>query len=354
MKIINRYIVATLIKSTLVVLIVLLGMDIFIQFLNEMDDIGQGNYTVLAALSVAMLRMPQSAYQFFPMAGLIGSLMGLGTLASNSELIVMRSAGIATSKIISYVILAAVLIMGIVTILGEGIAPYSLALADQRKALAISEGQAISTNQGAWIRYQNNFIHVDRVLSHTHLQGIRWYTLKGQQIVTIGVAGAAVYNNQRWQLSDVNETIFNGMQQTQAINKKHMLWDMQLNPKVLKLASNSPDEMSLLQLSRYIHYRQQNNLQASQYDLNFWQRLLQPAATLVMIFLAVPFIFGPLRSVPMGLRILAGIGMGLLFYFSNQLFGPFSMVYQLPPFLAAIIPIIVFATIGFLLMWRAK
>ena len=73
-----------------------------------------------------------------------------------------------------------------------------------------------------------------------------------------------------------------------------------------------------------------------------------------MIFLGIPFIFGPLRSVSMGLRMMTGIAAGFCFYFSNQLFGPFSIVYQLPAFLAAAIPLIIVACLSYYLIHRVR
>ncbi len=355
MKILRRYIGRNIISSILVVLVVLIGMDLFIQFLNELDDIGQGNYTLASAFLVAFLRIPQSVYEFFPMAGLIGSLLGLGNLASNSELIVMRSAGVSSSQIAKSVMMAAVIIMVIVTFLGEVIAPNALRIAELRKAFDISGGQTMQTLQGAWLRDGNTFIYVNRVLPHNNLRDIKWYTLGDHdQLAYAGVAKSATFRNDQWVLQDASRTQFLGMQQTKSSHFDKLNWHVKLNPKVLTLASISPDEMSLNQLYKYIRYRQQNRLQASQYSLAFWQRVLAPIATLVMIFLAIPFIFGPLRTVTMGLRIVAGVGAGLVFYFANQLFGPFSMVYQMPPLWAALIPILFFALIGVFLMIKTK
>jgi len=89
-------------------------------------------------------------------------------------------------------------------------------------------------------------------------------------------------------------------------------------------------------------------------EFDFWQRLFQPLATLVMICLAVPFIFGPLRTGTMGLRILSGVIVGFGFYILNQFFGPFSMVYQFPPLLAAGLPTLLFATLGVGLLWSSR
>ncbi|MBX9705493.1 MAG: LptF/LptG family permease, partial [Gammaproteobacteria bacterium] len=111
-------------------------------------------------------------------------------------------------------------------------------------------------------------------------------------------------------------------------------------------------QLSLLRLQEQSKYNKQNGLDSSTYTLAFWLRVLQPLATLVMVFLAIPFIFGPLRSSTMGLRILSGVMAGLAFYIINRFFGPFTVVYQIPPIVAAVTPILLFALLACILIRR--
>ncbi len=90
------------------------------------------------------------------------------------------------------------------------------------------------------------------------------------------------------------------------------------------------------------------------YQLSYWQRVLQPLASLVMMFLAIPFVFGPLRSVTTSLRLLMGIIVGFAFYITNQLFPPLSQVLNFPPYLAAVLPILIFAGFGVFLLRRIR
>jgi lipopolysaccharide export system permease protein len=122
-----------------------------------------------------------------------------------------------------------------------------------------------------------------------------------------------------------------------------------IDPRLLRISLNTPDEMTLTQLSDYINYQKHNHLVPTVYQLSFWQRVLQPVASLVMMFLAVPFVFGSLRSMTTSLRLLAGIIVGFAFYLCNQLFPPLSQVLHFPPYLAAMLPLLVFTVIGMVL-----
>ena len=89
---------------------------------------------------------------------------------------------------------------------------------------------------------------------------------------------------------------------------------------------------------------------SNKYSLEFWERILQPLSTIIVMLLSVPIIFGPLRNSSLGARSLIGVSIGFLFYFMGKLVGPISIVWQFPPFLAVSIPIIIFtAMAGYML-----
>lgn len=125
-------------------------------------------------------------------------------------------------------------------------------------------------------------------------------------------------------------------------------------PLVLKVTTNDPDEMSLKELGRYLRLQKQNHQRTFQYELAYWQRIIQPLATIVMMLLAIPFIFGPLRSSTMGSKILIGAVIGFGFHLLNRLFGSLSQVMQWPIPLLAIGPTVICALFGYYLMRRAK
>ena len=90
----------------------------------------------------------------------------------------------------------------------------------------------------------------------------------------------------------------------------------------------------------------------SRYELAFWRKVTQPISIAVMMLMALSFIFGPLRSVTMGARILSGVIAGFTFYISSEFFGPVSLVYQIPPVFGAVAPSIVFFGIAVMLLRR--
>lgn len=342
MKLIPKYITTTIITSILLVLLILMGLEILISFIGQLGRIGKGNYGLIQAVFFVLLDMPYQLYNFFPMASLIGSLLGLGVLANQSELIVMQAAGFSKGQITKTVLKASLIMVIIAMILGEVIAPYTENIANLEQAMALSGGQALATDHGMWIRQQNEFIHVGMIANSKKLLNVTTYDFNKQhQLIETNFSNSAVFIKNHWQLNDIKQTkIFADRISSKIISKK--VWDIQVNPSLLTVSNVMPENMSLIKLADYINYLKSNGLEANQYEMNFWKRIFQPLATAIMIFLAIPFVFGSLRSVTMGVRILTGVTIGFLFYILNQFFAPISLLYQVPPLLGASLPTLLF------------
>ena len=129
-------------------------------------------------------------------------------------------------------------------------------------------------------------------------------------------------------------------------------WDSTLTPDKLGIVSVKPEALSIRGLNDYITYRINNEQDTSRYELALWRKLLQPVTVCVMLLMALSFIFGPLRSVTMGARIIMGVLTGFGFFITNEVFGPLSLVYNIPPALGALLPSLLFAGIATVLLSR--
>jgi lipopolysaccharide export system permease protein len=353
--IIHRYIAKTILTATFFVVAVVTGLAFFIGLLGELKDIGVGDYGFMQAVIHTFLRLPYSIYQFFPMLVLVGGLMGLGMLAANRELIVMRAAGISIFKVMLAVVSAALILIVSATLVGEFIAPHANFLADKRKDSAENFGQAVATASGVWIHEGNNFLHIEKVNGLEHLEGVTRYEFNaGHRLLSAYYAKFVDYaSHGQWSLRQVVKTSFSN-DKTSSQKLETGSWNLALNPNLLNVGLIAPEEMTLYSLAKYSKHLVDNKLQATNFQFEFWKRVFQPLTTLVMILLAIPFVFGAPRSVTMGWRILSGVMVGFVFYIFNALLGQFSVVFQVSPFVAALLPTLLFALAGYILLMRIR
>lgn len=354
MTIIQRYIAKHVMLSTALVFFVVLILSFIINLLGELRDIGTGDYGFLQAIVHVIFMQPHTLYQLFPMLILLGGVLGLGILASNHELIVMRASGLSVKRIMGAVIVAALLLIVLATLAGEFIAPHANFLAEQRKSSAETNGQAVATASGVWIHEGNNFLHIEHVLDRDRLEGVTRYEFDNKhQLLASYYAQSVNFLNHQWVLHDLVKTTID---KDKAVSQQFpvAIWNLKVTPNYLTVGLIEPEAMTLRKLADYSLYLRRNHSQSSSYQLEFWKRVFQPLTTLVMILLAIPFVFTAPRSMSTGKRILFAIFIGFIFYIINAFMGQLSIVFQFPPIIAAFIPTLLFAAVGYVLMLRVR
>ncbi len=355
MNILDRYIGKQIIVAILVVLVALLGVDVFFYLVNELRYIGKGDYKFSTAIIFIILTIPRKIYIIFPWAALLGSLLALGSLAKNSELVAMRAAAISVPRIAWSALKAGLWLTLAMFICGEVISPTTESWAQRRKTLALSRGQAIQTQFGTWVRHGDQFIHVGVVKQNDQLQDVTRYAFNKQlQLQSVSHADSAIKQKTGWLIQDLHGTKFSA-DKTEIINTEQAQIPELLDTEILHASAvKHLERLTLRNLWRVIKGRVAQELNATEYERAFWLKISQPFAALVMVFLAVPFAFGPLRSASVGLKILVGVLVGFAFHTLNSIFGPLTAVIGLSPMLAAMIPSLVFSGFGYWMVSRVR
>ncbi len=354
MRLLDFYIAKAIVNATLLVLCVLGAVEILFGFIAELSQIGIANYGFFHALIYVFLHIPSNLYQLFPMAGFLGSLIGLGRLASSSELIVMRSVGISMIKIIGVVIETAIIMIIIMGFIGEYCAPKLLLIADTYKNAALKHSTGLRSLGGVWLRDKSAFIHINRIISQNEIKDISRFEFNAQHQLQISAyAPLGKYINGRWVLFNVRQSVFDYSRVQQHIVPQQPI-NIIFNPLELLQGNKAVYQQSILELAHTIKFKRAAGLNTTNFVFTYWQRLIMPVTIIVMICLGVPFIFGSLRTSSMGFRVLMGVVIGFIFYMLNQFFGPFAIVYNFPPVYAAIMPTVIFGIVCVTLLSFSK
>ncbi|MEL0169239.1 MAG: LPS export ABC transporter permease LptG [Pseudomonadaceae bacterium] len=352
MRRLDRHIGSSVLFSILVVLAVILGLDLLFSYINELDDL-KGGYGAAQALSYTLLSVPRRIHDLLPLAALVGCLVGLGTLASNSELTVMRSAGVSIARITGAVMKPLLVLMVLGVLIGEYVAPYSENMAASRKAIAVGSNEALKS-KGLWHREGNDFLHINAVQPNGVLYGVTRYRFDDQRhLLEASFASRASVQEDDWLMEDVRSTQFAESGESSVTVNLQERWNIHLSPELLKVVVLDADALPLTGIWQYQKYLANQGLDNHPYWLAFWKKLFQPLATAALVFVAVSFVFGPLRSVTMGQRLFTGVLVGFVFQIGQDLLGPSSLVFGFSPLIAVLLPIGVLIVLGAYLLRRA-
>jgi len=350
MGLLQRYIAKTILSSTFMVLLVLLGLYTFMDFINELDDLGRGKYQLMDIFTYMALSMPKRIYELLPIAALLGSVLGLGSLASQSELVAMRAAGVSIQKINKAVMIVALCLMFVAVFMGEVLRPITEQRAREVQSMAQTGTVGSRSEHGFWTRDGLHFNHIQRILPDGRFSGISIYEFDiDNRLRIVTKAKEAEYDEDSWTLTDVIQSTLDE-KGVKVRSVEHARWKSQLNPGMVNVVVVPPEFLPVWGLLEYITYLKANHQAVEQYQMAFWMKVMMPLSSAVMVFLAVPFVFGPLRSAPIGGRILAGALVGIGFHLFNQSFQHIGLVFGVMPWLSAAIPTVSFAVLGWYFM----
>jgi lipopolysaccharide export system permease protein len=268
-------------------------------------------------------------------------------LANNSELVAMRAAGVSLARIIASVLKAGVLAMLVVLIIGEAIAPNTEQYAERMRASKMSQQITLKSRYGFWARDGSSFVNIRQILPGSQLKDIFIYEFSPERELLVSTrAKFAQYQEGQWLLRGISQTRFLA-EGVESRTIKEATWDSLLNPDILNVVVVRPTMLPVWGLYQYIAFMRESGQEAATYEVAFWSKVIMPLITLVMVFMAVPFVFGVLRSVGIGQRIFAGTLMGLAFFLLNKVLGHMAVIYSLNPLFAAAVPGLLFLGIGF-------
>lgn len=358
MKIVDRYIISHILGLTGIVALALLAIHSFLTFVAEIDEIGRGmSYWELMLYTLWL--MPTGLYVMLPIIAMLGTLMGLGMLASQSELTAMRAGGVTLPRIGFATLMAGAGLGALALLVGDWLAPQGQIAAESIKTEARSGIQAGLGGKPVWLREGEHMFHIQRLLAEDHIAALEIYTLGPQmelQAATAVEEGRYIPGPRdesrggdgRWHFTGVRRTEF-GPRDSRVVEMPELVWEGTLSPEVLRLFVLEADALSTAGLLRLIGYLKTNNLDTSSYALALARKLVAPFTVMAMMLFAIPFVLGPLRNTGAGQRLFVGVLIGLAFYVLNEVSGNSGVLYGWNPLLAAAAPTVAFA--GFAL-WR--
>ena len=361
MNIFNRYFWQETSISILMIMLGLLAMFSFFDLIQELDNLGRGNYGINNMLVFVLLSIPGHVYEVVPVAVLLGMMYSLGTLGANSELVVMRVSGLSLPQI-GIALLKIGMVFTLVTFLvGELIAPISEKMAQRMRIKATDSVVAQDFKSGLWIKDGKSFVNVATVLPDATLLDLNIYEFDNQfRLRSISNAKYGEYNDEKWALKEVTQTMFSYEKNVerntvQTVFFKNAEWKSLIRPELLNVLLVLPEKMSAWNLYSFIQHLDRNNQRTTRYEVALWAKITYPLACLVMVVLALPFGFLQQRAGGTSAKIFIGILLGVLYQIMNRVFIHLGVLNDWSPMVSAITPTLLFLLAGLMMIaWMER
>ena len=351
MKTVRRLLYRDIASAVLFVALAFLSLFFFIDFVDELQDVGQSDYTLIHALLASALAVPGHFYELFPIAVLIGTIFALARMAQSSEFTILRTGGLGPGRALMLLTLLGVLFALLTWLVGDYAAPASERAAVTLKA-RFTGGLALGST-GAWLKdrrtladgsERNVSVNVLRTSADGVLEDVRIFEFDASsRLVTRLAARHARIGSGTWQLDDVQLTQWppaggDDAAMVQQVHHDRLSWPNALSAGVVAAAVLPVSTMSTLELWRYSRHLSSQEQAAQRHAIQFWKKALYPLACLVMMALALPFAYLQARAGGLSYKVFGGILLGISFVLLNNMAGHLGVLRDWTPWVVAAAP----------------
>jgi lipopolysaccharide export system permease protein len=240
-------------------------------------------------------------------------------------------------------------------VLGEVLAPPMQQLARQQKAFGKFDNVSFAGRGGAWVRDGDLLVNVERQSGDAEFGGMMVFELDAEhRLRAMGRAASATADpSGGWKLSQYAESRFEG-DRVSATREASRSLESNVSAEFVGIAATSPNQLPSATLYRLVGYLQANGLDDRQPLFAFWSRIARTVAVLFGVLVAVPFVFGSLRSSGGGARTTVGLLIGIAFFLLQRMLESGAIVFDLDPVLLAWIPTSLLAAAALTMLARTR
>ena len=360
MKTVRRLLYRDIVWSVVFVSVAFLSLFFFIDFVDELEGLGRGGYTLDRALLHSLLQVPGHFYELFPISVLIGTIYSMARLAQSSEFTILRTAGLGPGRALRLLTWPGLVFALLTFVVGDYVAPFT-----EREAVAVkavARGGISLGGSGAWLKERRATpegersvsVNVSSALNAGTLKGIRIFEFdaEGRLRTRLQASSATVEPEGRWVLTGVQHTEWptpDQAKQGHALvysETPQLVWPNSLDANVVAAALLPGTDMSTIDLWRYTHHLADQAQSGQRHEIKFWKKALYPFACVVMVALALPFAYLHARAGGVSYKVFGGIMLGISFVLLNNAAGHLGLLNQWIPWLAAAAPSVLYLLIS--------
>ncbi len=349
----ERYIAVATLRALLVVSAGLTSLFSLLEFVDQLHDVGKGRYRLIDALFYVLLTAPARLLQLMPTSMLLACLFALGNLATRGELTAMRASGMSPQRIVGSVLRVAGYTLISLLLLAEFVIPPAQRLAQSQRAVRLSTAEAVRSGDSFWAEGDHQYLNVRQFANGNIPSDIYLYQFaaSGELQTLIYADHAEVRPDGTWLLEGVSRKQFRGTR-VETDRLPSFTWHPFLRPRQASLLILPPDSMQPIELYQYVRELGRRHQPAARYAQALWDKIDIPLAMAAMIMIAVPFVFGPLRSQSTGQRMMIGAMIGIVFSLIQQITTYLGQLLNVSPAFTATVPSVLLLALALYLFRR--
>ena len=359
MKILDRYISKNFIKSFSLSLVAFIGIFIVSQLFRVIKYLSDGRFTPTDAIYYVVTLLPRTFIDVAPLAVLLGSMMTISSMASNLEIISLKTSGIKFKRIVLFPVIISAIISGVVFYVNDTLYPISLKINRDLRRGEVQERVAPIEKRNAFLRGENsNYIYLIQKINREtgFAENIQIIDLNEnfdevERIIT-AQEGRYNFSKKMWMLKDANIYYGNDKEKSEV---KDFFAESKYSddPEHFITLSVEPRTLTIKDLKKTIREMKSIGGDTRELLVELGNRYSFPFASFVISFLGLAlggrYVRGT-SAVSLGVCVLLGYG----YYVVQASFEALSANGFLNPFVGGWIPNIIFLIVGIYLMNKAE
>lgn len=331
----------------------LIGLVMVLQVLDLMGQsdniLAAEGATYSSLLTYVMLRAPQLISQFTPFAALLSIVTVLATLNQNSEIVVMKGAGLSAFHIIAPAIAITLLIAAGHFVFNDQVLmrTNSQLIYWQDNDYAINLPDEAPNATRSWIEDGQTVIQIGSISRGGTRLVIDRLTLfdrdKAGTLSSITNAAFASFDGSTWKLYEVETTALPSLEKSRT---DAALWATTLPPERFIALAVKPDRTNYLNLRSAIAELDAENYPTDLLKSALLHKISGPLSTILMPLLGALAAFGASRGGQLFVRVVMGMALGFAFFVADNLLVALGQFGATPPVLSAWAPFTLFALLG--------
>jgi LPS export ABC transporter permease LptF/LPS export ABC transporter permease LptG len=321
-------------------------------FFELLDNIARGRVPFFVVMDYFLYLTPYLVYQLAPLAALVATLVTIGVMSKNNEIVACKASGTSLYRLAVPLLFAGVVLAATMIILDDTYLPYANQRQDALRNQIKGRPAQTYTQPERWIFGENakiyNYDYFDpaqNLFGGLTVLEIDPATFEVRRRV---FASRALWSDAQnlWVLESgwVRDFSDGTVAHYERFNVKD-LPELTEPPTYFHREVRQAFQMNWSELRRYIDGLHRAGFDISTLTVQWHRKLAFPLIAPVSMLLAFPFAFLVGTRGAIG-GVAVGVGIGILYWLGAELLAAMGGVGQLPPLLAGWSPDIVFFFLG--------